>query len=303
MALRRQSSRTVRAGGRSIPLTNADKVLFPREGVTKGELVEYYRRVAGRMVPYLRGRPVMMQRLPDGMGGEEFLQKEAPAYFPKWIPRVRVPKEGGALYQIVCDDAATLVYLAAQACITPHVWLSRSDRLDVPDRLIIDIDPSDGHFADARSAAEAARVALSEAGLVPFLMATGSRGFHVVAPLRRGEGFDEVRRVARGLAAAVAALDPDLFTTEPRKAARRGRVYLDHLRNAYAQTAVPPYAVRARPGATIAVPLDWSELPDADPAGWSIRAIDERLQRADPWRGMARRARSLAAAKRWLQRR
>jgi bifunctional non-homologous end joining protein LigD len=253
------------------------------------------------MLPFLRGRPVMMQRLPEGLGGEVFYQKETPAYFPGWIRRVRVRKQGGTVNHVVCDDAATLVYLAAQACITPHVWLSRADRLDRPDRMILDVDPGPAGTSEARFAAGAVRDLLVEVGLTPYLMATGSRGYHVVVPLRRGDSFDEVRRVARQFMRILAEREPERLTAEPRKDARRGRLYLDYLRNAYAQTAVPPYAVRPRPGAPVAVPLAWEELSEAEPAGWSITTLPERLRRPDPWQGYSRHARSLDAARRWLE--
>lgn len=296
------STTTVRVARRAIEVSNPDKVLFPRDRVTKGDLVEHYRAVADRMLPHLRGRPMMMQRLPDGLGGDEFYQKEAPDYFPAWIRTARMRKEGGTVRHVVCDDAATLIYLADQACVTPHVWLSRADRPDRPDRLVIDLDPGRGGVRAARFAASAVRELLLEVGLSPFLLATAGRGFHVVAPLRRSDDFDEVRAVARGLMSVLAAREPRRLTAEPRKAPRRGRLFLDYLRNGYAQTAVAPYAVRARPGAPVAVPLDWAELADAEPAGWSIHTIPERLRRADPWAGLGRRARSLAVAKRWLDR-
>jgi bifunctional non-homologous end joining protein LigD len=294
---------SVRVGRRTIRISHPDKVLFPNSGITKGEIVDYYRRVAPVMVPHLRGRPLMLQRLPEGLGGPVFYQKQISGYFPDWIHRTTVTKEGGTVTHVVCDDAATLVYLANQGCLTPHTWLSRADDLNRPDRMIIDLDPSTDDVDDVRFAARAAREVMAEAGLEPYLMATGSRGFHVVVPLRRAEAFDEVRSVARGLADALARRAPERLTTAARKADRGNRVYLDVLRNAYAQTAVPPFAIRPREGAPVAVPLDWRELESARPDGWTVRTVLDRLNRtADPWRGFARRAGSLEATRRWLQR-
>ncbi len=294
---------SIRIGRRTIRITHPDKVLFPGDGVTKGEMVEYYRRVAPVMVPYLRGRALMLERLPEGLRGPVFYQKQISGYFPTWIHRTTVTKEGGTVTHVVCDDAATLVYLANQGCLTPHVWLSRADDPDRPDRMIIDLDPSTDDVADVRFAARAAREILTEAGLQPHLMATGSRGFHVVVPIRRAERFDEVRTVARGLADALARRAPERLTTAARKADRGSRVYLDVLRNSYAATAVPPYAVRARPGAPVAMPLDWDELESTKPDGWTIRTALDRLDGTpDPWHGLARRARSLVAARQWLDR-
>jgi bifunctional non-homologous end joining protein LigD len=244
-----------------------------------------------------------MQRVRGNINTQVFYQKDAPSHFPDWIPKVTVPKVGGTVTHVVCDDAQTLVYIANQGCITPHVWLSRVDALDKPDRMIIDLDPGDGGVADARFAAHLARQLLSEAGLVPYLMATGSRGYHVVVPLRPAADFEEVRAVAFGLAETLAQRAPDRLTTEFYKEKRRGRLFLDVNRNAWAQTAVPPYSVRPKAGAPVAVPLLWDELDSAEPNGSSIRTIGQRLAEVpDPWSGFGPHMRTLAAAKRWLAR-
>lgn len=291
----------VRVGRRTITVTHGDRVILPDSDTTKAEVVEHYHRVAPRMLPHVRGRPVMMQRFPGPPGSRPIYQKAAPAHFPDWIRRVTVPKVGGTVTHVVCDDAAALVYIANQGSITPHVWLSRVDHLDRPDRMIIDLDPGAGGTEDARFAARLAREVLTDAGLVPHLMATGSRGYHVVVPLRPSEGFEEVRAVAFALAEALARRAPDRLTTEFYKSERGGRLFLDCNRNAWAQTAVPPYAVRPRPGAPVAVPIAWDELDSVAPDGWTVRTIGTRLDAApDPWAGFARRARSLAAARRWL---
>ena len=304
-ARRKPASARLRFGRYSVELSSLDRVLFPDSGVTKGELVEHYRTVAERMVPHLRGRPVSMQRFPSGIQAEGFFQKSAPDYFPAWISRARVAKEGGTVEHVVCDNAATLVYLANQGCITPHVWLSRIDRIDHPDRLIFDLDPSGDDFATVRFAAERLRELLGEIGLDPFPLATGGRGLHLVIPLDRSADFDAVRSFARDVAGALAARHPDRLTVEVRKNKRRGRVFLDVLRNAYAQTAVPPFAVRARKGAPVAVPLAWEELRNPRLRGnaWTVRSLPDRLAKSgDPWKGFARRARSLRGPRRRLER-
>jgi bifunctional non-homologous end joining protein LigD len=290
---------TVRIGGRAIAITHAERVVFPQTGVTKGEIVEHYRLVAAQMLPHVRGRPVMMQRFPGG--GPSVYQKAIPSHFPEWVRRVTVPKVGGTVTHVVIEDAATLAYIANQGSITPHVWLSRVEHLERPDRMIIDLDPGPGGVADARFAAHLARELLTEAGLVPYLMATGSRGYHIVVPLKPIDGFEEVREVAFGLAEALARRAPDRLTTEFYKAERGDRLFLDVNRNAWAQTAVPPYAVRPRPTAPVAVPLAWQELDTTEPDGWTVRTIPDRLNGTpDPWRGISRRARTLDAARRWL---
>ncbi len=312
MAGKRESGVQLTVDGRSFTLSNPDKVLFPsgdgaggtHRAVTKLDLVEYYRRIADVMVPHLRGRPLMLARYPDGIDGPTFYQKEISDYFPEWIRRVEVAKEGGTVVHPICDDAATLAYLAGQASITPHAWLSRADRLDHPDRLIVDLDPSGSdlraEFEVVRSAAGLLRDLFEEVGLVPFVQTTGSRGLHVVAPLDRSADFDHVRSFARDLAKVAAAQDPDHLTTEHRKAKRGGRVFLDVLRNAYAQTAAPPYGVRPRPGAPVATPIEWRELGDRriGPQRYTVHNVFRRLaRRDDPWADIDRHARPLAHAR------
>jgi len=285
--------------GREIALSKPDKVLFPGSGLTKGDLVDYYRRIAEAALPHLRGRPLSMQRFPDGIESDGFFQKDRPDYFPAWIEGKALPKEGGSVTHVVANDAATLVYLANQACITPHVGLSRVDRIDAPDRLIFDLDPSGDDFSEVQDAAREVRGVLGQLGLDSFVQTTGSRGLHVVVPLDRSTGFDEVRRFARALAEHVARRHPDKLTVEQRKQARGNRVFLDYLRNAYGQTAVAPYAVRAIEGAPVATPLTWSEALAADmsPRKYTIRNIFRRLgQTDDPWADIDHQAKPLAPA-------
>lgn len=293
----------IRLGSRTINVTHGDRVVFPDSGITKSEIVEHYRLVAPVMLPHVRGRPVSIQRFPGPEGSRPIYQKAIPSHFPEWIHRVTVPKVGGTVTHVLADDAATLVYLANQGCITPHVWLSRVGALERPDRMIIDLDPGDGGVADARFAAKLARELLTEAGLVPHVMATGSRGYHVVMPLKPVADFDEARAVAFGVAEVLASRAPDRLTTEFYKVERGGRLFLDCNRNAWAQTAVPAYSVRPRPNAPVAVPLTWDELETTDPGAWTVRTIAKRLEEApDPWPGFARHARTLSSAKRWLAR-
>ncbi|GAA4945539.1 non-homologous end-joining DNA ligase [Streptomonospora halophila] len=291
-----------RPGRRPVEIGRPDKELFGEGGVTKRELAEHYRAVAPMMLPHVRDRPLALHRFPDGIfadGGAGFFQKQLPAHAPDWIGGVQVHREqGGDITMAVCDDTACLLWLADQAVITPHPWLSRTGALEHPDRVIVDLDPAGDDFALVREAAADVRAGLEEAGLAVFVMTTGSRGLHVVAPLRPELHFDEVRKFARRLADAVAARRPDAYTTEFRKDKRRGRLFLDVLRNAYAQHAVAPYAVRALPEAPVAVPLEWEELEGiASARNWTVRTLGERLERAhaaggDAWHGMARHARS-----------
>ncbi|WP_282692336.1 non-homologous end-joining DNA ligase [Streptomyces sp. CC208A] len=287
-----------RVSGRTVEIKRAGKELFPDDGITKADLADYYRRVGPRILPHLRGRPLMLERHPDGIDDGRFMQKDVPAHFPDWIHRRRLPKEGGTVTYPVCDDLATLLYLVGQACITPHRWLSKADRPDHPDRLVFDLDPPGEDFEPVRRAAALLHELLDELGLPTALMTTGSRGLHVLVPLDRQAPFDAVRAFARDVADLLADRHPEELTTAPRKQARKGRLYLDIQRNAYGQTAVTPYAVRARPGAPVAAPLSWSELdaPDLTPRRWTLAAIGERLEGDDPWAQESRRGRSLKAA-------
>lgn len=285
-------------GKHSFALSHPDKLLFSNDALTKQDLVGYYRTVAHVMVPHLQDRPLMLARFPDGIQADGFYQKEVPGYFPDWVHRATVGKKGGELTQVVCDDEATLAYLAAQACITFHSWLSRSDKPDMPDRLVFDLDPSrDDDFPAVRSTAADLRQRLEDLGLVPFVQTTGSRGLHVVFPIERRQGFDEVRFFAHDLAAQVVSMMPDERTTEARKDKRRGRVFVDIQCNAYAQTSVAPYSVRPLPGAPVAAPLEWRELEEAAPASFKVAGMPARLgNRHDPWEGIGHYARPLGKA-------
>ena len=290
------SDQTVEIDGHEIALSSQDKLLFPDCGITKGDLVDYYRRIALVALPHWRDRPASLQRFPDGIDAEGFFQKAAPDYFPDWICRERLQKEGGSIEHVLVNDAATAAYLANQGCVTLHLGLSRVDRIDRPDRLVFDLDPSGDDFTAVQNAARRTRCLLDELELPSFVQTTGSRGLHVVVPLDRSADFDAVRAVAHRLATRLAERHPGELTVEQRKAARRGRVFVDYLRNAYGQTAVSPYAVRAKPGAPVATPLDWDEAlaKGRSPRDYTIGNIFKRLgQKDDPWAGIAAAAASL----------
>jgi bifunctional non-homologous end joining protein LigD len=282
----------IRAGRRTVSVSNWDKVLFPEDGITKGDLVEYAVAIASKMLPYLRDRPLTLERYPDGLGGDPFFQKNVSKYFPEWIPRATMPKKDGTVTYVLANDPPTLAYVANQAAITHHVWLSTARRPFEPDQLIFDLDPSQDNFDDVRATALRLREVLTERGLAPFVKATGSRGLHVVVPLRPAVDFGEVYAFATAICEELVRERPDVLTLEFRKADRKGRIYLDINRNAYAQTAVAPYSVRPRRRVPVAVPLDWSEVEDASlrPDGFTMR---DALERPDPWQGFRAAARRL----------
>jgi len=293
-----------RFGRHVIETSNEDKLLFPGDRITKGDLMDYYAAIAPRILPWLRDRPLVLERFPDGIEAKGFYQKQVAEHFPGWISTVRVEKAGRQTQDlVVCDSEATLVYLANLGCVTLHPWLCRTDRLRHPDQLIVDLDPPGEDFGSVRAAARACRELFDELGLPTFVKTTGSKGLHVVVPLDRSADFDAVRELARDAMQMLAARRPEALTTEVRKNKRKGRVYLDVARNAYAQTAVAPYAVRPLPGAPVATPIEWDELGRVGARSFTISNLFRRLaRREDPWKGLRRRACGIAPARRRLER-
>jgi bifunctional non-homologous end joining protein LigD len=272
--------------GHKIKLSNLDKVLFP-DGVTKGQVIDYYDRIAEYMIPHVEDRPLSMQRFPDGIQKQGFYHKEAPDYFPKYIKlvEVKVDDETNQM-QAMANNRASLVYLAQMAAITLHPWTSRAKDLRKPDKIVFDLDPStDDSWNVVLEGAYDLRAMLTEMGLASFVMATGSRGLHVSVPIKPEHDFDTVQLFSKAVCQSLEKRDKK-FTTEFRKEKRRGRVFLDYLRNRYAQTSVAPYSLRAKPGATVAAPLDWEELKDdaLRSDSFTVANIFARMEsHGDPW--------------------
>lgn len=287
----------IKLGAYTVEVSNTDRVLFPDDYTTKGDLIEYYRDIASTMLPHLKEKPLNMQRFPRGIANGGFWQQDISDYFPEWIERVTVQKEeGGRVTHVVCNNAATLVYLANQACITQHIWLSRASQLRNPDRMVFDFDPSEEDFGLVASAAQALKGLLEEMELVSFVMTTGSRGLHVVVPLDGSADFPTVRAFAQDVASVLVSHHPEDLTTEQRKERRGHRVFVDTLRNSYGQTMVAPYSVRAKPGAPVATPINWNELSDEKMRSqrYTLQNIFQRLeQREDPWAQIHQHAASL----------
>lgn len=299
---------TLTISGHDIAVSNSDKTLYPDDGETKGDVVEYYRAVADVMVPHLQGRPLTMKRFPDGITGEGWFQKRAADHFPDWLRVANVPQRGdgaGSLPYAVCDGAASLVYLANQATLEFHIWTSAVDNLYYPDRLVMDLDPSAGiELSTLRDATRSTRDLFDDIGLTPYLQATGGSGYHVVAPLDCSADFDTVRELAGRAGEYLAVRDPKRLTTAHRKDKRGNRIFLDANRNGYAQTFIAPYSLRSRMGATAATPLDWSELSRVAPGDYNIRNLPRRIARkADPWAGMAEHAAAVRNVRERIDRR
>lgn len=279
-----------------VEVTHPERMLFPDDGITKRDLVDYYCEVADTMLPHLKHRPLNVQRFPRGIDQKGFVQQDFADSAPEWVSRVEVAKEGGTVVHPMAERPEALGWLANQNCITLHAWQSRKGRLDKPDRLVFDLDPSDSDFAVVRQTARAVADVLDDLGLACYLQTTGSRGLHVVVPLRADVDFDTARQFARDVAEVVVADDPVRRTVEARKEKRDGRIYLDVMRNAYAQTAVAAYSVRPRRGAPVATPLEWDELASRGMRAdrFTIRDILKRLSgQHDPWADMYRHSRSL----------
>jgi bifunctional non-homologous end joining protein LigD len=293
-------SPTRRFGRYVVAVSRPDKVLFPDAGLTKVDLIEHHLSVADRMLPHLEDRPLTLERYPDGIDADGFVQQHRSDDMPDYVAAIEAARADpddpeGAIVHVGASNRAALAYLANLGTITLHRWTARVPDLRRPDRMIFDLDPPEGGaFGAVRWAARRLVALLQDLGATPFAMTTGSRGLHVVVPIRRDATHDEARTVAAAIARQLADRHPDRLTVEQRIAQRGGRLYLDVQRNAYGQTAVTPYAVRARPGAPVATPIGLHELADArlDPQRWTVANLARRLGQLDrdPWAGMGRHA-------------
>ena len=277
-------------------ISHPDKVLFPDDGITKGELAAYYEAIAPHMLPHIRSRPVTMERFPSGIGDGGFLQKDVKKGFPEWLQRAEAPKKGGVVhYPLVCDTRS-LLWMANQNCITPHVWTSRAPKLYQPDVLVVDLDPSQDAPEVLANAALAVRDYLGELGMRTWIKTSGSKGFHIVVPLDGKAGFHEVAAFGEAVAAELVKRDPEHLTLEFTKANRGNRIYVDVGRNGYSATFAAAYAVRPRRGAPVSAPCTWHEVErgEARPQSFTLRTMAERMQQVgDLWADLNRSAYAL----------
>jgi bifunctional non-homologous end joining protein LigD len=289
-----------------IPISHPDKVLFPDDGITKGEMAEYYELIAPLMVPHMRGRPVTMERYHRGIGEEGFFQKSVVKGAPEWLERVQVPKKGGVVTHPLVNDQRSLLWLANQNCITPHVWVSRVPDLHHPDLCVFDLDPMRDDADELRHAALALRDLLSELGLTSWVKTTGSKGFHIAVPLDGKADAGVVSSFAGAVGGILVASHPQSLTLEFSKADRAGRIYVDTGRNHPPATYAAPYAVRARPAAPVSAPCTWEEVESGSvsPTTFTLRTMAQRTDRVgDLWATMHDGAQSLRGATRELQKR
>ena len=269
-----------------VVITHPEKLLFPDDGITKGELAAYYEAIAPVMLPHISGRPVTMERFHRGIGEKGFFQKSVTKGFPDWLERVEVPKKGGTVHHPVVRDVRGLLWLANQNCITPHVWASRVPRLLHPDICVFDLDPSVGDPGRLRDAACLLRDLLESLGLRSWVKTSGSKGYHIAVSLDGRADAGRVAGFTHEVGRAMVARHPGLFTLEFSKADRGDRVYLDVGRNHPPATFAAAYAVRAKRGAPVSAPCTWSELESGEvlPQTLTMRAMGARLARTgDLW--------------------
>jgi bifunctional non-homologous end joining protein LigD len=278
-------------------ITHPEKILFPDDGITKGELASYYERLAPVMLPHIRRRPITMERYPAGIGRKGFIQKDVSKGFPAWLARVAVPKNDGTVHHPLVTDTRSLLWIANQNGITPHVWTSRAPDLYHPDICVFDLDPAENEKPDVlRAAALALRDVLEELGLPSWVKTSGSKGFHIVVPLDRKTGMGDAARFAHAVGTLLVSRDPEHLTQEFHKADRGGRILVDTGRNGYSATHAAAYAVRAKPGAPVSAPCTWQEIEDGSvgPQSFTLRTMAARIAGVgDLWADMPRRGRSL----------
>jgi bifunctional non-homologous end joining protein LigD len=288
-------------------ITHPEKVLFPADGITKGELAAYYEAIAPLMVPHLRGRPVTMERFPAGIGQKGFIQKDVSKGFPSWLERVEVPKKDGTVHYPIVTDTRSLLWVVNQNTITPHVWISRVPTLDAPDICVFDLDPvEDEKPAVLRAAALALRDLLAELGLPSWVKTSGSKGFHIVVPLDGKADMGQVATFTHAVGALLVSRDPKHLTQEFHKKQRGGRILVDTGRNGFSATHAAAYAVRAKPGAPVSAPCTWEEIEKgtAAPQTFTLRTMAARVAEVgDLWAEMRKRRRSLTRAMAQLRRR
>src|SRR5689334_15197030 len=289
------AARTIEAGG--VRLSHPDRVLYPEQGITKRDLAQYYLAVAKWMLPHAARRPISLVRCPAGRQKQCFFQRHAGSGVPSQLGEVAVPGFGDAEPFLYIKDAAGLVALVQMGVLEIHPWGAQIDRPDRPDRVIFDLDPGEGvAFADVVTAAKELRTALTHLKLTSFVKTTGGKGLHVVVPIARRYDWPTVKSWAKAFAEAIADAAPDRYLIRMAKAERRGRIFIDYLRNDPTSSAVAPYSTRARPGAPVATPLAWRELgPKLTPASFTVKTVPARLKKLnqDPWADMAKLAQRL----------
>ncbi|MCA8971978.1 MAG: non-homologous end-joining DNA ligase [Planctomycetes bacterium] len=305
----KRGSKSIESEHHTVRITNRDKVWFPHDGYTKGDVLDYYARVAPLLVPFLRDRPMTLRRFPDGIESEGFFQKNLPEHAPDWLDRLPIESRGSGrtIDYLVIDSAEALTFAVQEGGFELHPWLSRRGSLDEPDFALIDLDPKTAPFRDVVEIARFAHELLERASLKALLKTSGQSGLHILVPLARGYDYDVARGFAEGIARMIVQRLPKIATIERDQRRRSGRVYIDYLQNRRGQTVVAPFSVRPRPGAPVSTPLDWDELDDdLDPRDFTIRSVPAQIEkRAALMRVLEKGSKALDAALdrlvRWLE--
>ena len=283
----------------SATITHPEKVLFPDDGITKGELARYYEAIAPLMIPHLRARPITMERFPAGIGRKGFIQKDVSKGFPAWLERVEVPKKDGTVHHPIVTDTRSLLWIANQNCITPHVWTSRAPDLYYPDISVFDLDPSVDDPEMLRAAAVALRELLEELGLPCWIKTSGSKGFHIAVPLDGKTDMGKAAGFANAVGSMLVKRYPQQLTQEFHKVDRGKRILVDTGRNGYSATFAAAYAVRPKRGAPVSAPCTWEEVIQGEvgPQTFTLRNMTDRVAKVgDLWADMRKRKRSLTRA-------
>lgn len=287
---------TIKIDNHSIKLSHINKILFPKSKISKEDVISYYAKIANYFLPFVKDHLIVMHRFPDGITKDGFYQKQIPNFFPKWIARKQINlKKGEKQSLVLIDQKASLVYLANQAVLVFHSWLSSIHAIKKPDKIVFDLDPSGNSLKELRFAARKIKEIMKEHTLNSFVMTTGSRGYHVVIPIIPEHSFDKVHAFAKHIAHKLAEKYKDRFTIEINIAKRKGRIFIDYLRNSYGQTSVACYSLRAKEGAPVATPLDWDELGKTKPQQYTIKNIFKRLahKKKLPWHDFYKKQKKL----------
>ncbi|MFP4025472.1 MAG: non-homologous end-joining DNA ligase [Thiohalospira sp.] len=292
----------IKINDREISLSKTDKMFYPDSDITKADIIAYYRKIWRYIAPYATDRPLVMQRFPDGIKEQGFFQKKISDYFPNWIDTIKIKEKESKdeVEYVNCNKEETIVYLANQGSLVLHGWLSKKSNLNKPDKIVFDFDPSDNDFEKVKKGALLLKELLDQGNIHSYPLITGSKGIHVVIPLKEKDDFDDIRDVAKQIAGIVSKRDDKNFTTEISKNKRGKKVFIDYLRNSYGQTSILPYSLRAIESAPVAVPLDWDEIKDKElhPQKYNISNIFYRIsQKQDPWREIKKNALDLMEIK------
>jgi bifunctional non-homologous end joining protein LigD len=279
-------------------VTNQNKTFFKSPKITKGDIVNYYQKISPYMLPHVKNRPINMVRAPDGMMGKIFFQQNIPKYFPDWIDSFKTFRiRGGFVRHVLINKPETLIYIANEGVVTIHIWNSRIKNIKNPDRIVFDLDPPEekNKFESVREVAFLLKKELEDVGITPYIMTTGSKGVHIIVPIKPDTKFKEVKSFAKIIVSKLETKHPEKITSNFRKSKREGKVFIDYLRNNYGQTAVAPYSVRLKSGAPIATPIFWSDLHKRDfhSQTINIRNVFQYLRKGDPWKNIYKRPKSV----------